>query len=372
MDLAALVSELQFLRDGKLNQIYHPQKNELIFQIHARAGQGKQLLRIIPGKFMNLTSEKESSLRPSGFCMQLRKYLSGAFIREIYQKGSERIVVFVLEKAVFVADVGKDSGEKKILRYHLVAEFFSKGNFLVADANWQIIGTLSRQIWESRTIKAKEKYEFPPAKLDWKEVKEAKFREIVLSSEKKNLATCLATEIGLGGVIAEELCARKKVDSKQLPGLVKEGEVKLLFAALQEVLDELDAGKGFLFSDGDMSPLHLVSKEVEKEFANFNAALATVDPFERVSPYQQKIANQQKIISQQEESLKKIEQRIEEYGAMGEVVYSNYAALSQLLLIVKDLRSAQGMGWASIKDELLKESKISKVDLKNKKIVIDL
>ena len=152
LELAALINELQFLVNGKVSQIYHPENNVLLLQLHA-PGKGKRLLKIISGKWLCLTTQKESVLRPSGFCMQLRKYIDNAAIRNIYQQGSERAVIFELEK------------EEK---YFLIVELFSKGNVILTDVKKIIITALEAQEWKDRTIKPKEKYVFPPLDIDWK------------------------------------------------------------------------------------------------------------------------------------------------------------------------------------------------------------
>ena len=198
VELSALMKELQFVERGKVSQVYHQDKKELLLQLHA-VGQGKQLLKIVPGKFLCLTHEKHPPLRPTGFCMQLRKYIGNASINKLYQQGSERIVVFELEKKE---------------RFYLILELFSKGNIILTDKDFMIIGTLERQIWKDRAVVAKEKYVFPSPGVDWKKLTSADLGKILKKSEKKNIATCLATEVGLGGVFAEEVCARSEVDGK--------------------------------------------------------------------------------------------------------------------------------------------------------------
>ncbi len=143
LELAAIVHELQILVKGKISQIYHTEE-QFLFQLHAM-GKGKQLLRIIPGKLLNLTSRKETSLRPSGLCMLLRKYLDQAFIRNVHQRDSERIVVFELEKAE---------------KYFLIVELFSKGNVVLTDEQLVVLAALDQRVWKDRTIKVGEKYHF--------------------------------------------------------------------------------------------------------------------------------------------------------------------------------------------------------------------
>jgi len=54
----------------------------------------------------------------------------------------------------------------------------------------------------------------------------------------------------------------------------------------------------------------------------------------------------------------------------GELVYEKYQPLSKLLEIVKELRKEKG--WNEVAQELKKEKRIKSVDLKNKKVVLDL
>src|SRR3990167_6242249 len=126
LELTALVQELQFITGGKIDQIYHQQEKELLLQVHVPR-HGKVLVRIVPGKFLCQTTKKEVLLKPSSFCMQLRKYLDNANIKQFYQKGSERIMVLELEK--------KET-------FFLIIELFSKGNIILTNEKYNIIGVL--------------------------------------------------------------------------------------------------------------------------------------------------------------------------------------------------------------------------------------
>src|SRR3989344_488401 len=183
IELAAIINELQFLKKGKISQIYH-QNEELLLQLHA-PGHGKQLLKIVPGKLLCLTKDKDPPVKPSGFCMQLRKYLDQAFVKDLYQQEAERIVVFELEKPE---------------TYYLIIELFSKGNVILTDAQRMTIGVLEQQLWKDRSVKAKHPYTFPNPGINWKIISQQDFEAILKKSDRKNLATTLATEINLGGV----------------------------------------------------------------------------------------------------------------------------------------------------------------------------
>src|SRR3989344_8815342 len=161
LELAAIVNELQMLVKGTIDQIYHLDP-EILFRIHL-PGQGKQLLRIVPGKFCCLTSRKETAPAPSSFSMQLRKYLDHAFIKKIYQQDAERILVLEVEKKE---------------KYYIIAELFSKGNLVLTDNEHKIIAVLEQQSWKDRTVKPGVPYVFPLS-MNWKTITLPEFKNIM-------------------------------------------------------------------------------------------------------------------------------------------------------------------------------------------------
>jgi predicted ribosome quality control (RQC) complex YloA/Tae2 family protein len=353
LELAALVNELQFLVRGKITQIYHQEKKELLFQLHA-SGEGKKLLKIVPGKFISLTKNKDTPTRPSGFCMQLRKYVNNSFIKSIEQKGTERVIVIELEKQE---------------NYKLIIELFSKGNLILIDDKDMIISVLEWQRWKDRTIKPKEKYKFPAPGLNWKELNGKGFLEVFKKSEKKNLATSLATEIGLGGIYAEEICKVNNIDKKKLPSEIEDKEVKLIVKTIKEFLKKIEKPSGYIYEE-QITPFELSEEKIVKKTATYIEAIDTLNPFEIVSPYQQRINALKRMISNQEEAIGKQEDNIELNTQKGELIYEKYTPLQKLLDIVKEMKKDKD--WSDIGIALKKEKKIKGVDLKNKKVVIDL
>ncbi len=349
VELAALIEELQSLVRGKVSQIYHQEKKELLLQMHA-PGEGKKLLKVVPGKFLCLTTDKKAPLRPTGFCMQLRKYLGNAFVKKIEQKGSERIVVFELERKG---------------TFFLIVELFSKGNIVLTDSAMEIIAVLQWQKWKDRVVKPKEKYVFPAEGFNWKKVTLSGLKKILAASEKKNLATSLATEVGLGGLYAEEVCLRAGVDKNVLPGDTK--DVAALVKAIKGLLD-FD-GKGYVY-ENEITPSKLEGQKIMKTFGSYNAAINTLNPFLRVSPYEKKIAALKKMIAAQEDALVSLEEKISLNSSKGEKVYEEYAALQKLLDAVASMRKSKD--WVEIGKELKSLKKIKSVNLKDRKVVLEL
>ncbi len=348
LELAAIVAELQFLVRGKFTQVYHQEK-EIIMQLHSG---GKQLLKVVPGKLLCLTDVKNPPLRPSGFCMQLRKHLNNSVISAIYQHDSERIVVFELQKKE---------------KYYVIVELFSKGNVVLCDDQWMIVGLLQRQIWKDRNVAVREKYIFPSAGVNWNKLTLAKLKEIISKSEKKNLATSLATEIGFGGTYAEELCLRAGVDKDLLPAEVT--QFKELLAGIKEMIDLVVNPSGFAYED-DITPFELSSGSVVEKFKTYNEAINTLNPYQITSPYDKRIISLKKTLGKQEEALVNLGEDIVKFTEKGERIYEKYQPLQKLLDIVSSLRKEKE--WTEVGEELKKNKKIKSVDLKSKSVVIEL
>lgn len=351
LELAALVNEFQPLTHSKISQIYQTEKELFFFQLHTKTG--KQFLRIVPGKFLNLTKIKKTTPKPSSLCMQLRKHLNNSLITKIEQKDSERIIIFEIE-----------SKEKLFL----IIELFAPGNLILTKNDHQIIACLHQQKFRDRFIRPKEKYQFPPSTLNWKTLTESKLKEILKKSQKKNLATSIATEIGLGGLYAEEICKLNDINKDKLPKETETKEISLITKTLKNFLKQIEKPAAYIYSE-QITPFPLKDKTATKKTKTYNEAIDTLIPFAVVSPYQKKIKAINSTIQKQEEAIKKQEKNIETCTKKAESIYQHYQPIKKLLNIVKELKKTKN--WEEIKKELKKEKKIKKINLKEKKVIVD-
>lgn len=96
----SVVNELnKFIIDGKINKIFEPNKNEIILGIYNNGINYALNISINVDNYrLNLTTKtKPNPINAPGFCMLLRKHLTGGKIKKIYMPGLERIVVIELE-----------------------------------------------------------------------------------------------------------------------------------------------------------------------------------------------------------------------------------------------------------------------------------
>ncbi len=210
---------------GKIEKIYQPQPEQLLFNIHTK--QGKQKLFISSAgnhSAMYLVNETpENPPEPPVFCMVLRKHLSAARISEIVQHENDRIVEIIMET---VNELGFSVNKK------LVIEIMGKhSNVLLIDmATDKIIDSIkhvSIDVNRARQILPGKAYQYPPAQ------EKKPFSEVTLedmqsftSSELQPERAILANVQGLSPALAETISAAEDP-----------------YAGLTNIIDSVDAGK---------------------------------------------------------------------------------------------------------------------------------
>ena len=167
------------LRLGKIEKIYQPQPEQLLFTIHTK--QGKQKLFISASgnhSAMYLVDETpENPLNPPVFCMVLRKHLSAARITDIVQHENDRIVEILLET---VNELGFSVNKK------LIIEIMGKhSNVLLIDMSTnRIIDSIkhiSIDVNRARQTLPGKAYQYPPAqeKIPFSEITEHDFQTLM-------------------------------------------------------------------------------------------------------------------------------------------------------------------------------------------------
>lgn len=332
LDIHYLINELQILIDGKIDQIYMPDKKELLVQFHIPS-KGKKLLRIVAGKFLYLTDKKESYAEPSNFCMFLRKHLGNARLRAINQKESERIIEFVFEK--------KEGIEK------LVIEFIPPGNVVLLDKNDKIISAIEFHKYKDRVIMPKMPYSYPKMPYNFFELKMKELKELLKKSNKQNIVKCLAVDLGLGGIYSEELCKLSRLDKNKKPFVLEEEEIKLLYENLFKLINK---------------KIDNFSRVIEKEFSQEKPKIEV--------KYEKQLEKLKNVIEKQESRLKEIKSKIEENSKKAELIYNNYQLIDEIITEIK--KALKKYSWQDVMEKLKGHKVIKEINAKDKTISLEL
>ncbi|MBI2574321.1 NFACT family protein [Candidatus Woesearchaeota archaeon] len=321
IEVGLLANEFKQLLGAKIDQIYKLKDKDVVLQLHL-PNQGRKKVRVMVPKAIFLTDQSlDFPEKPPGFCLLLRKYLSGSRLSAVAQLKSERIMEFVFSKAE---------------SYKLVVELFSKGNIVLCSSDGTIIGAAERQVWSDRKIVPGSIYSFPTKKYSFYDAGHEALLGMFHSSDRDSVVKSLAMDLGLGGIYAEEAC--------------------LLSSAVNAVPFRLRLYEGMEC----------------KLFSSFSSALDYYysHEFKELSGFDRRVASLQHIISEQEEMLESMRRDVEESTAKAEAIYHNYAVVQD---IIEELSKARKKySWKEIREKLKGHAVVKEIDEAQGKVVVEL
>lgn len=128
----------EFAVDSRVDKIYQPSKDELVFTLRSREGSRRLLIscNADSARIHYTDFPPENPAKPPMFCLLLRKRLTGARITSIVQEDLERTVRIIFS--------GTDElGDKTV--YSLIAEIMGKySNIIFVDRDDKIIDAVKR------------------------------------------------------------------------------------------------------------------------------------------------------------------------------------------------------------------------------------
>jgi len=188
---------------GKIEKIYQPDKDELVFHIHTPAANLKLYLSCNPshpGVYL-IPGSPVNPQEPGSFCMLLRKHLLGSRISSVHQMDSERIIEILLE----TRDEMNFRANKK-----LIVEIMGKhSNIILLDMDKdRIIDTIKRvplDVSRDRQILPGLPYEYPQNqnKISFRQITSGLMDEI--SGDNDPAEGLLARIQGFSPQIAQEV-----------------------------------------------------------------------------------------------------------------------------------------------------------------------
>ena len=374
VDIYTICQELNDLMVGaRVDKSFQPTKDTVVMRFH-KAGTGRLDLVIQAGKRIHLSQYPLTNPQnPPSFPMLLRKIVKGANVVSIEQHNFDRVVEIKM---------------KKEETYTLIVELFSQGNIILLNESNEIILPLKRKHWSDRDISSKKEYVFPlenginPITLTIEE-----FKEIVTGGEDEEIVRVLATN-GLGSLYAEEIMANTEIIKKTSCSSLSAEEINVIFKALKSVFEPLEKR--------EFNPMIVNNeKEVEKlkqenpdkkykskedvisinlsqyegfEIESFESFNEACDEFYsskvkneitgiQEAAWNKKVSKFSKRLEKQEETLHNFEKTIEDSQRKGELLFTNYVQVDNILNVIKGARE-KDYGWKEI-GKTLKDAKKS-------------
>ncbi len=356
IELRALLSEItKRISDSKVSKIYHPSHDEIFLEFH-KSGENIPLTMIL-GKALYITKyKKDMPKAPSHFCMFLRKYLINSRLESVSQIGSERIIEFVFQK------------EKK---YRLIIELFSRGNAVLCEEDYTIIIPLNVLKFESRQIIYKEKYKLPPSVGENPFLLKKEDLERVLSqTEKSDVVRCIASDLTIGSMYAEEILFRAGVKKETEVKELKKSEIEKIYKELIKIIGEIAESKvspEVVFLDNelfDFAPFKIKAHEYldTREFDSMNECLDFIytgwqeeqKKQQKIKIYEEKLKELTSRLGLQKKLMLSAQEDIEKYRKKGNLVMNNFSTIEPIIEKILNERK-KGVSWEKIKSILSAE-----------------
>ena len=385
VDLYAISHELdELLKDARVQKAYQPTRDTVIIRFHV-PGKGRVDVAFQAGLRVHTTQyPPENPKVPPSFPMLLRKHLKNATVKGVRQHNFDRILEI---------DIQKEH------RFTLVVELFSQGNIILLDEENQIILPLKHRHAQGRKITSKEEYQYPEERgIHILNVELEDLKDLFANSDSDLIRTLARS--GLGGMYSEEIFLRSGVDKKQAATDVSESEVESIYQSMTELFEPLKTFKfqpqivkevveGEEKENGektgeedsiikdksetkkskkgkeDVLPLDILTyQNFHKErFETFNQA---ADEFysgkvgadiKKVQEdiWAKEVGKYEKRLRIQEETLEKFQKTIVETKKKGNLIYSHYSEIQNLLDIIHQARGK--FSWMEIASKLKKARK---------------
>jgi predicted ribosome quality control (RQC) complex YloA/Tae2 family protein len=227
-----------------------------------------------------------------------------------------------------------------------------------------------------RNILRNETFQYPPPsgknpfKLERKDLDE------IRTYEQTEIVKALTRFLGVGGLYAEEILLRAKIDKNTPCKTLDKEELDLIFNALRQMLSKIEKN--------ETDPVIVVDEEGEwidsvpfrlekyaafqtKPYPSFNQAL---DDYYAEKGVEQKVsstttemdqvsAQQERILSKQQKTLEELEQEIRKNKEIGNAIYAHFG---ELQLLIQEILNAKNTGkhWNDIIQSLEEAKKIGK------------
>ena len=306
---------------GEIEDQYLEKVQQISAETFKFAFRGKKELLIQPGARLNLTRYRiDAPQKPSTLALILRKTLVNQKLAKIEQYDFDRVVPMHFQNHKFII------------------EFFGKGNMVLTDNDLKIIAVWRGEIWKDRALKRNETYQYP-GQSGFSPI-DVPFSVFETIFDKLDAVRSMALNLKLGGAYAEEICNLAGVD-KNTQKPAKEQVIKL-FEAMRALFAKPPQP---CIQNNEVMPFPLGDMAIQKQFKTLNEAVDEFYLDESISSAAVKDSRVEKLahrLAEQQETLGRFAQEIEENKQKGDLIYSNFANVQEILGDKKTKREKDG------------------------------
>jgi len=360
LTLAYQIAELSPLLEGSILRKVQELPNEWL-KLKLQTRQGTKDLIISPNAFFIALQSLPAKHQSSGFGAFLKKRLANKRILSIKQHSLDRIMLLEFDD------------------YFLVLELFAKGNVILITKEMEIVSAYRKEQWKDRAVRKSEPYKFPSSKgASPLETTASKLHKTFKESDS-DCIRALVSALNIAPVAGEEACLLAGIDKAKPAAKAGKPELEALLGKLKTLYKvsakklspglALDQLLPFEFkAAGEFSQrFDSINQAIESHFSKeFNAAKPAV---RQESKQEQKL---ERNLANQLAAVGELEQKAESAKQAAEAIYANYNAVNAALRLGREFAE----GKTTKKEIMYKLDsigfKLSGIDLKNKKIKVEI
>ena len=359
-DVHTIAKELdQILSEGTIVNIYEL-GDLLILKISTKTREKVNLI-VKNDSRINITDyDYPIPKYPSQYITSLRKLLKNRKIKSVSQYEFDRIIIIEIHSY--------EEGDSKF-----IIELFNKGNYLFIDEKNIIKIAKSYKKFRDRDVLANREYKFPSQRgIGFLTINEMEFIDVIKNSDDE-IVRILARNIGISGLISEELCYRAKIEKTKNVKSLSDIQLKEFFNVFKNLRNQLLFGEinAHIIYDEKESQFTVLPFELEifldyKKifYTSFNQA---VDAYyskldlSAIKPHQNqkiidKIEAYNRILQNQEEYLQELYKIKDRYYEYGDFIYAHFSELEKLFHVISEAKE-KGYNWYDINKKLLNAKK---------------
>lgn len=201
--------------------------------------------------------------------------------------------------------------------------------------------------------------------------------DLLKNSKKDSIITCLAVELGLGGIYAEEICLLSKIDKNKSPKNISDDEKESTLNSIKKISNKKIEAKVIL---QDNAPIDVIPFDFEfyktyekKSFESFSKALSFFySHFKEIkeTEYDRTLKNLQRIIEEQKLAIEELKKEENELREKGELIYHKYSLIKEIL--EETNKASKKYSWKEIKEKLKCHKILKEINEREKKVVVEI
>lgn len=327
LDILSLQGELSILEGGYVDKAFGGEP----FSIRFNTDAGKRELVIYDRLFAFLTQplEKEEGGEIGALAAAVRKRLANSRVLAVEHNGFDRLI-----KLKFSRPEGA----------YAVMELMGKGNFILVESE-KVVSALRYEKRKGHEVFPGSSYTLPSLRFDVLNSTLEEFSASAIES-KGDIVRTLASVIGLGGDMAEEICHRASVDFRKKPSELRSEELVSIHRLIMEVIDSVrNRPKPVVYYSGEaavqFTPVRFdrYSDLQSREFTTLSECVLEFikhRPVEVESPEKERA---ERLVEKQTEAIERFRHQMRVTREFADSIYNDY---NGFLNILAGIRKGKG------------------------------